>query len=74
MLGSQRFYAQKGGDLATTANVLQINGDWGFAMCWGGKASAAAKWYPDYPDVMNIAKTALLNASDLFPMFGMPSL
>jgi CubicO group peptidase (beta-lactamase class C family) len=74
MLGNERFYAQKGGDLATTANVLQINGDWGFAMCWGGKASAAAKWYPDYPDVMNIAKAELLNASDLFPMFGMPSL
>jgi CubicO group peptidase (beta-lactamase class C family) len=73
-LGNMRFYGQKGGSLETTGNVLQINGDWGFAMCWGGKATAASNWYPDYPDVMNVAKSVLANAADLFPLFGMPSL
>lgn len=71
---NNRYYGQKGGSLDTSGNVLQISGDWGFAMCWGGKASAASGWYPDYPDVMKIAKNAFANAADLFPQFGMPSL
>ena len=71
---NDRYYGQKGGSLDTSGNVLQISGDWGFAMCWGGKATAAAGWYPDYPEVMSIAKSALANAPDLFPQYGMPSL
>ena len=71
---NDRYYGQKGGSLDTSGNVLEINGDWGFAMCWGGKATAASGWYPDYPDVMNVAKAALANAPDLFPQYGMPSL
>ena len=43
-------------------------------MCWGGKATAASGWYPDYPDVMNVAKSALAGVADLFPQYGMPSL
>jgi hypothetical protein len=43
-------------------------------MCWGGKATAASDWYPNYPAVMDIAKSTLANAADLFPQFGMPSL
>jgi hypothetical protein len=55
--------------------VLQISGDRGFATCWGGKATAASDWHPDYPDVMNIAKSALGGAADLFPQYGgMPGL
>lgn len=73
-LGNHKFYGQKGGDLSTTGNVLQFDGDWGFAMCWGGKAIAAGNWYADYPAVMDVAKAALANAPDLFPQFGMPSL
>ncbi len=73
-LGNHKFYGQKGGSLNTTGNVLQFNGEWGFAMCWGGKPGAAAGWYPNYPDVMDIAKAALAGADDLFPQFGMPSL
>ena len=72
--GGGRYYGQKGGSLATSGNVLEINGDWGLAMCWGGKASAAPNWYPDYPAVMDIAKAAAWGTSDLFPTFGMPSL
>jgi CubicO group peptidase (beta-lactamase class C family) len=71
---NHRYYGQKGGSLDTSGNVFQINSDWGFAMCWGGKATAASGWYPNYPDVMNIAQNALANAADIFPQFGMPSL
>jgi CubicO group peptidase (beta-lactamase class C family) len=71
---NNRFYAQKGGSLSTVGNVLQISGDWGFAMCWGGKATAATAWYPNYPAVMDVAKNELASAPDLFPQFGMPTL
>lgn len=71
---NHRYYGYKGGSLDTSSNVLQINGNWGFAMCWGGQATAGSGWYPDYPAVMDIAKNAFANAGDLFPQFGMPSL
>jgi len=73
-LEANSYYGQKGGSLNTSGNVLQINGDWGFAMCWGGKPTSVGDWYPDFPDVMNIARNALGNAIDLFPQFGLPSL
>ncbi|MFL6656740.1 MAG: serine hydrolase [Massilia sp.] len=73
-LGNHKFYGQKGGLLNTSGNVLEFNGDWGFAMCWGGTPTAAAGWYPDFAAVMDVAKSALAGASDLFPQFGMPSL
>jgi hypothetical protein len=38
------------------------------------KATAASSWYPDYPAVMNIAKSIAWGRADLFPQFGMPSL
>ena len=73
-LGGGQFYGQKGGSLASSGNVLELNGEWGFAMQWAGKANAATSWYPDYPAVMNIAKAAAWGPQDLFPQFGMPSL
>jgi CubicO group peptidase (beta-lactamase class C family) len=72
--GGGNFYGQKGGSLASSGNVLEFNGQWGFALCWGGKATAATSWYPDYPTVMNIARNAAWGSADLFPQFGMPSL
>lgn len=72
--GSGKFYAQKGGSLASSGNVLQFDGDWGFALSFGGYASAGDSWYPDYPAVMNIAKQHDWGTVDLFPQFGMPSL
>ena len=54
--------------------MLEFNGQWGFALCWGGKATAATSRYPDYPTVMNIAKNAPWGGTDLFPQFGMASL
>jgi hypothetical protein len=69
------FYGQKGGSLPTSNNVLEFNGQWGFVMFWASPPTAAeATWYPDYPSVMNIAKSALVGAADLFPQFGMSSL
>jgi CubicO group peptidase (beta-lactamase class C family) len=73
-LGGGTFYGQKGGSLASSGNVLEFNGTWGFAMSWGAKATAATNWYPDYPSVMNIAKSIDWGSTDLFPKFGMPSL
>ncbi len=72
--GGGKFYAQKGGSLDSNHSVIQIDGDWGFTMLWAGEAGAATGWYPDYPDVMNIARAASWGAEDLFPTFGMPSL
>jgi len=72
--GGGNFYGQKGGSLASSGNVLEFNGQWGFTMSWGGKATAATSWYPDYPAVMNIAKTTTWAPADLFPQFGMQPL
>jgi CubicO group peptidase (beta-lactamase class C family) len=73
-LGGGQFYAQKGGNLIECCNsVVQFNGTWGFVMCWASPPSAANGWYPDYPDVMNIARNTAW-AADLFPSFGMSSL
>lgn len=73
-LGNHRYRGHKGGDLKISHNVVHIDGDWGFAMSWGGDPEAAGEWRPAYPAVMNIAKAQLASASDLFPSFGMPSL
>jgi hypothetical protein len=74
-LGGGKFYGQKGGSLGGAHSVFQFNGDWGFTMCWGGHSGGAEPdWYPNFPEVMNIAETAFVDSSDLFPQFGMPSL
>jgi len=73
-LNNGQFHAQKGGSLDSSRNVLQFNGEWGFAMQWGSVPSAAPHWYPDYPAVMDIARGVSWSSEDLFPHFGMPSL
>nr|HEX4313118.1 serine hydrolase domain-containing protein [Kofleriaceae bacterium] len=70
---AQQFYAQKGGDLDTDHSCIQLDHDWGFVMLWSASPFAATGWYPNYPDVMNLAKAATWS-SDLFPQFGMASL
>jgi CubicO group peptidase (beta-lactamase class C family) len=73
--GSGNYYGQKGGSLPTSNDVLEFNGQWGFVMLWASPPSAAeSNWYPDYPSVMNIAKSTSWAAADLFPQFGMVSL
>ncbi len=76
-LGGGQFYAQKGGSLGSSASVLQFKGEWGFTMLWGNGEPGALPnqpWYPDFPQVMNIATAANWGSGDLFPQFGMPSL
>lgn len=73
--GSDNYYGQKGGSLPTSNNVLEFNGQWGFVMFWASPPTGAEpSWYPDYPSVMNIAKSTAWGAADLFPQFGMASL
>jgi CubicO group peptidase (beta-lactamase class C family) len=76
-LGGGSFYGQKGGLIINAASVFQFNGDWGFAICFGspaGTPGVPTVVYPDYPAVMNIAKSTSWGATDLFPHFGMASL
>ena len=70
-LGGDRFYGQKGGSLSTSWNVLQMNGEYGFAVCWAGVTDPSVHWYPDFPAVMNLARAIDWGSADLFDAFGM---
>jgi CubicO group peptidase (beta-lactamase class C family) len=74
ILGEDRFYGQKGGALSTSWNVLQLRGEYGFALCWAGVPDPDVKWYPDFPAVMNIARRVKWDDVDLFEQFGMKTL
>jgi CubicO group peptidase (beta-lactamase class C family) len=77
------YYGQKGGLWTDAAAVFQFDGDsgdgesedrrWGFIALFASSANRT-NVYPDWPDVMCLAKKELANAGDLFPQFGMPSL
>ena len=73
-LGDDTFYAQKGGALSTSWNVLQMHGSYGFALCWAGVPDADVRWYPDFPVLMNAARHVKWGDTDLFGTFGMASL
>jgi CubicO group peptidase (beta-lactamase class C family) len=71
------YYGQKGGLIGNAAAVFQFDGkeEWGFVALFGSSAYRPyGVVYPNWPDVMNIAKGQLATATDLFPQFGMPSL
>jgi hypothetical protein len=69
------YYGQKGGQIADAAAVFQFDGEWGFVALFGSSANRPyGVVYPNWPDVMKIAKADLATAIDLFPQFGMPSL
>lgn len=74
-LGGGQYYGQKGGSGIGWGDWVEFNGDWGLVVCLGGVG--APNWgdnaYPDFPDVMNIARKASWG-EDLFPRFGMPAL
>ncbi len=73
--GGENFYGQKGGDLLTSQNVLQFNGEWGFAVNWASHlTNIGVRWYPNFPEMMSIATKVDWGSGDLFPGFGMPSL
>ncbi len=73
-LGEDRFYGQKGGALSTSRNVLQLHGEFGFALCWAGVPDADVRWYPDFPALMNVAHRTKWGDGDLFGEFGMAAL
>ena len=71
----ERYYGQKGGDLSTSQNGLQFNGEWGFAVNWASHLhDIGVRWYPNFPEVMSIATKVDWGSADLFPNFGMPTL
>jgi CubicO group peptidase (beta-lactamase class C family) len=73
--GPGRYYGQKGGDLSTSQNVLQFNGEWGFAANWAGRITVpGTRWYPNFPELMSVATKADFGSTDLFPDFGMTAL
>jgi CubicO group peptidase (beta-lactamase class C family) len=73
-LGNDRFYGEKAGELSTSSNVLQINGDYGFVLCWAGVPDRDVRWFPDFPAVMNAARRIDWGTTDLFEQFGMQRL
>jgi CubicO group peptidase (beta-lactamase class C family) len=73
-LGGDRFYGQKGGALSTSWNVLQMNGEYGFALCWAGVTEPDVHWYPDFPALMSVARGVKWSDADLFDQFGMAAL
>lgn len=70
-----RYYGQKGGDLVTSQNVLQFNGEWGFIANWAGRVvEPGTHWYPNFPELMRVATKVDFGTTDLFPNFGMAAL
>ncbi len=67
------FFAQKGGSISDAHSAIEINGEWGLVICWGGDP-VTAPWYPYYLETFSPDKDALQNGKDLFPHYGMPSL
>jgi len=73
--GPKGYYGQKGGDLSTSQNVLQFNGEWGFAANWAGRITVpGTRWYPNFPELMSAATKTDFGSTDLFPDFGMTAL
>jgi hypothetical protein len=65
-----------GGELSDAANV-QFDDQWGFMLCFGSPAQVdgvTPSWYPDFPAVMNVAKSTNWGTTNLFPQFGMSPL
>jgi len=72
-LGSGQFYAPKGGSLADSHRIFEVNGDWGLVGVWGGDP-VTSPWYPYYLEQFSPQKDALMNEKDVFPHFGDASL
>lgn len=75
------YYGMKGGDLPDSSQncVRYQTDDYSMVVCWnrsdiGEGSGHDAWWYPDFPAVLAIARSATWDAGDLFPGFGMPTL
>jgi hypothetical protein len=75
------YYGEKGGALPESSQNCaryQID-DYSMVVYWSrhdlGEAQIRdAWWYPDFPAVLDIARTSSWGAGDLFPVFGMPTM
>lgn len=75
------YYGMKGGDIPESNQncVRYQTADYSMVVCWnrsdiGEGSGGDAWWYPDFPAVLGIARTARWSSTDLFPKFGMPTL
>ncbi|MBV9363322.1 MAG: serine hydrolase [Solirubrobacterales bacterium] len=68
------WYGQKGGLIFDAQSCLHLStDDISMSVVWGHWPTGG-DWYPDFPEVINTAKTQNWGSTDLFPTFGMPSL
>jgi CubicO group peptidase (beta-lactamase class C family) len=75
------FYGQKGGDIPeSNQNCVRYHtSDFSIVVCWnrsdiGEGMLRDGWWYPDFPAVLDIARTIKWGRRDLFHRFGMPTL
>jgi CubicO group peptidase (beta-lactamase class C family) len=75
------YYGMKGGSLPESSQncVRYRTDDFSIVVCWnrsdiGEGAGGDGWWYPDFPAVLNIARSVTWGRRDLFPDFGMPPL
>jgi len=71
----------KGGSLPESSQncVRYQTNDYSMVVCWnrhdiGEGAAGDGWWYPDFPAVLDIARSTAWGRGDLFPNFGMPPL
>jgi hypothetical protein len=75
------YYGMKGGSLPESSQncVRYQTNDYSMVVCWnrhdiGEGAAGDGWWYPDFPAVLDIARSTTWGRGDLFPNFGMPPL
>jgi CubicO group peptidase (beta-lactamase class C family) len=75
------YYGMKGGSLPESSQncVRYQTDDYSMVVCWnrsdiGEGPVGDGWWYPDFPAVLNLARSAAWGKTDLFPRFGMPTL
>jgi CubicO group peptidase (beta-lactamase class C family) len=81
VVSSGEYYGQKGGDIPESNQncVRYRTNDLSMVVCWNrhdiGEGSGGDNWwYPDFPAVLDVARSTDWGSSDLFPTFGMPTL
>jgi hypothetical protein len=80
--GTGTYYGMKGGSIPeSNQNCIRYQtGDLSMVICWNrsdigeGFPPSDAWWYPDFPAVLAAARKQAWGTSDLFPLYGMPSL
>jgi hypothetical protein len=77
---AKKYYGMKGGDIPESNQncVRYQTGDISMVVCWNRSDIAEGSagdswWYPNFPAVLDAARTNAWGASDLFPVYGMPS-